>query len=110
MVKSAQRREAVAHLKSAHQMCERRACRVAGVDRALVRYQVTKGDDADLRARLEALAHERRRFGYYRQIHVLPRREGWLVNKKRLSRGAADGEKTRRTQARLGSAGADEGA
>ncbi len=48
MVKSAQRREAVAHLKSAHQMCERRACRVAGVDRALVRYQVTKGDDADL--------------------------------------------------------------
>ena len=59
MVKSAQGREAVAHLKSAHRMCERRACRVAGVDRALGRYQVTKGDDADLRARLKALAHER---------------------------------------------------
>jgi putative transposase len=81
MVTPAQRREAVAHLKSAHQMSERRACRVAGVDRALVRYQVSKGDDADLRARLKELAHERRRFGY-RRIHVLLRREGWLVNKK----------------------------
>jgi putative transposase len=85
MVTPAQRREAVAHLKSAHQMSERRACRVAGVDRALVRYQATKGDDADLRARLKALAHERRRFGY-RRIHVLLRREGWLVNKKRVHR------------------------
>jgi putative transposase len=85
MVTPAQRREAVAHLKSAHQMSERRACRVAGVDRALVRYQVSKGDDADLRARLKELAHERRRFGY-RRIHVLLRREGWLVNKKRVHR------------------------
>jgi putative transposase len=32
---------------------------------------------------LKALAHERRRFGYR---HVLLRREGWLVNKKRVHR------------------------
>jgi putative transposase len=83
MVTPAQRREVVAHLKSAHQISERRACRVAGVDRALVRYQATMGDDANLRARLKALAHERRRFGC-RRIHVLLRREGWLVNKKRV--------------------------
>lgn len=50
-----------------------------------MRYQATKGDNADLRARLKALAHERRRFGY-RRIHVLLRREGWLVNKKRVHR------------------------
>jgi putative transposase len=85
MVTPAQRREAVAHLKLAHQMSERRACRVTGVDRALVRCQATKGDDADLRARLKALAFERRRFGY-RRLHVLLRREGWAVNKTRVQR------------------------
>lgn len=85
MVTPAQRREAVAHLQSAHQMSERRACRIAGVERALVRYRAIKGDDGELRARLRALAHERRRFGY-RRLHVLLRREGWAVNKKRVQR------------------------
>lgn len=66
-------------------MNERRACRVVDVDRALVRYSVTKGDDADLRARLKTLAHERRCFGY-RRIHVLLRRGRWLVNKKQVHR------------------------
>ncbi len=85
MVTPAQRREAVAHLQSAHQMSERRACRIAGVERALVRYRAIKGDDGELTARLRALAHERRRFGY-RRLHVLLRREGWAVNKKRVQR------------------------
>jgi putative transposase len=85
MVTPAQRREAVAHLKSAHPMSERRACRIAGVDRALVHDQASKGDEAELRARLKALAHERRRFGY-RRLHVLLRREGWVVNRKRVQR------------------------
>ena len=85
MVKPAHRREAVAHLVMAHQMSERRACQVADVDRALVRYRARKPDDAALRARLKDLAHERRRFGY-RRLHVLLRREGWAVNKKRVQR------------------------
>lgn len=85
MVTPAQRREAVAHLKSAHQMSERRACKIAGVDRALVRYHAKQPSDAPLRDRLKALAHERRRFGY-RRLHVLLRREGWAVNKKRVQR------------------------
>lgn len=66
-------------------MSERRACRVAGVDRALVRYRSRRPDDAALRARLKALAHERRRFGY-RRLHVLLRRVGWAVNRKRVQR------------------------
>jgi putative transposase len=85
MVTSAQRREAVAHLMAARQMSERRACRVAGVERALVRYRSRRPDDAALRARLRALAHERRRFGY-RRLHILLRREGWTVNRKRVQR------------------------
>jgi putative transposase len=85
MVTPAQRREAVAHLIAARQMSERRACRVVGVERALVRYRSRRPDDAELRARLRALAHERRRFGY-RRLHVLLRREGWTVNRKRVQR------------------------
>jgi transposase len=41
--------------------------------------------DTELRERLRALAHERRRFGY-RRLHVLLRREGFIVNHKRLFR------------------------
>ena len=38
-----------------------------------------------MRERLRALARERRRFGY-RRLHVLLRREGFIVNHKRLFR------------------------
>src|SRR5690606_41985365 len=66
-------------------MSERRACRVLGVDRTSVRYQATRPDDGALRDRLKALALERRRFGY-RRLHVLLRREGHAVNRKRIQR------------------------
>ena len=69
MVTPAAHREAVAHLRSVHEMSERRACRVLGVDRASVRYQATRPDDGALRDRLKALAQERRRFGYLFKIH-----------------------------------------
>ena len=85
MVTPAARREAAAHLRSAHEMSERRACRVVGTDRSCVRYRARRPDDAGLRARLRALAAERRRFGY-RRLYVLLRREGHLVNKKRVQR------------------------
>ena len=78
-------REAAAHLQSAYEMSERRACRVLGVDRTSVRYQATRPDDGDLRDRLKALAQERRRFGY-RRLHVMLRRGGHAVNKKRVQR------------------------
>ena len=41
--------------------------------------------DEVLRERLKALAQERRRFGY-RRLHVLLRREGHAINKKRVQR------------------------
>ena len=78
-------REAAAQLQSAHGMSERRACRVLGVDSTSVRYQATRPPDAELRERLKALAAERRRFGY-RRLHVLLRREGHVVNRKRVQR------------------------
>ncbi|MGC1983662.1 MAG: IS3 family transposase [Pseudolabrys sp.] len=85
MVTPAAKREAVAHLRSALDMSERRACRTIGCVRMTVRYRCHRPDDAELRARLRSLAHVRRRFGY-RRLHVLLRREGFMVNHKRLFR------------------------
>src|SRR6185312_11715569 len=80
-----QAEEAVAHLRSAFDMSERRACRTINCVRMTMRYRSRRPDDAELRQRLRALAHERRRFGY-RRLHVLLRREGFTVNHKRLFR------------------------
>lgn len=85
MVTPAVRREAVAILVNEHEMSERRACSVIGADRASVRYRSRRPDDADLRERLRELAGERRRFGY-RRLNVLLRREGIIVNRKKVQR------------------------
>ena len=85
MVTPAAKREAVAHLGSAFDMSERRACRVTGCVRMTVRYRSRRPDDAELRVRLLALAHVRRRFGY-RRLLIFLRREGFAVNHKRLFR------------------------
>jgi putative transposase len=85
MVTPAAKREAVAHVCSAFEMSERRACRIIGCVRMTVRHRSRRSNDAQLRERLRALAHERRRFGY-RRLHVLLRREGFIVNHKRLFR------------------------
>ena len=85
MVTPAVKREAVAHLKTNHEMSERRACRVIGCQRMTVRYRSRRPDDPALRERLRALARERRRFGY-RRLLIFLRREGFIVNHKRLFR------------------------
>ncbi|NSY46316.1 IS3 family transposase [Agrobacterium tumefaciens] len=85
VVTPAARRKAVTHLMDHHQMSERRACKAIGYCRMTIRYETRRSDDHDLRERMKALAHERRRFGY-RRLHVLLRREGHLVNHKRLFR------------------------
>ena len=75
MVAPAVKREAVAHLRSLLGLSERRACRIAGADRKMVRYQAQRAPDTELRGRLRELANDRRRFGY-RRLFVLLRREG----------------------------------
>jgi putative transposase len=85
MVTPAARREAVALLCEKLEVSERRACTMVGVCRMTVRYRSRRPDDGRLRERMKALAHERRRFGY-RRLHILLRREGYVVNHKRLFR------------------------
>ena len=85
MVTPAARREAVAHLQAAYGVSERRACAALGADRTSVRYRSSRPDDAVARARLRELAAIRRRFGY-RRLHILLRREGIVMNHKKLRR------------------------
>jgi putative transposase len=85
MVTPAAKRQAAAHLCVAYEVSQRRACTVIGADRASVRYRSLRPDDAVLRARLRELAAERRRFGY-RRLHILMRREGHIMNHKKLRR------------------------
>lgn len=73
------RRRVVQEVCAAHIASERRAVRWTGFPRATVR----RPEEALLRERIRAHATERPRWGY-RRIHILLRREGWRVNRKRV--------------------------
>jgi putative transposase len=49
-------------------------------------YHHRRPDDAVLRNRLKELASERRRFGYRRRLNQMLKREGTLVNLKKVRR------------------------
>ena len=64
---------------------QRRACSLLSIAPKMFRYLSRRGGDAAARTRLRALAAERRRFGY-RRLHLLLRREGIMLNHKKLFR------------------------
>lgn len=78
------RREVVKLFKS-RGYSERRACALAGLQRSTCQYASVRVDDVELVERLRHFAAERPRFGY-RRLHVLLRREGRGINKKRVYR------------------------
>lgn len=65
-----------------HSIGVRRACGLLRLNRASWYYRHHRREDTALRRRLREWAQARPRFGYLR-LHVLLRREGWRVNKKR---------------------------
>lgn len=70
-------------------MSQRRACRLVGAHRRIMRYQRRpRSDESQVRERLRALAAERPRWGY-RRLHVLLQRElgqSDRINHKRVQR------------------------
>jgi len=50
-----------------------------------MRYRSRRDDDGAVREKLRELAHQRRRFGY-RRLHVLLRRDGITINRKKTQR------------------------
>ena len=106
MVGPAAKREAVADLRSAFQMSERRACSVIAVDRTTIRYRSCRPPDTELRGRLRDLANARRRFGY-RRLFVLLRQEGEASGINRIYRlYREEGLTVRRRRARRRAVGA----
>ena len=72
-------------MMTAHGLGVTRACGLIGMSRSLYRYKAKRPDDEALKARLTALAAQKRRYGY-RRLHVLLCREGWVINWKRTYR------------------------
>lgn len=64
---------------------QRRACTLVAANRATVQYQARARTDDGLAARLAALAQRHPRYAY-RRVWALLRREGWMVNRKRVHR------------------------
>ena len=63
-----------------HDISQRRACRLVGVDPKTVRRDHPP-DNPEVREEMKAIASKRRRFGY-RRIGVLLERKGMIMNHK----------------------------
>lgn len=84
-LRPARRRELAQWFHGTFQVSCGRACRLAQFGRASWYRQSRAKDQSTLRLRIRDLAHARPRCGYLR-IWVWLRREGWLVNRKRVRR------------------------
>ena len=84
-MRPARKRQLVDEVRTVWQVSIRRACRALPVDRSSYHYRSKRSGQAVLMKRIKEIAETRVRYGY-RRIHVLLRREGWLVNAKRVCR------------------------
>ena len=84
-MKPARKRQMVDEVRAVWQVSIRRACQALPVDRSTYHYRSKRAGQAVLMKRIKEIAETRVRYGY-RRIHVLLRREGWLVNPKRVCR------------------------
>ncbi len=75
----------VDYLRAGYEVSTRQACQVIQLARRSYYYQSTADPQTTLRIRLRDLAETRINYGY-RRLHVLLRREGWVINKKRVYR------------------------
>jgi len=79
-----QKREAAEYLLAAYRIGVRRGCRLMMQSRTVYHYRSCR-DDRALTQRIREIAETRIRYGVQR-IHILLRREGWLVNHKKTHR------------------------
>ena len=85
MVAPAQKKEVAGYLQEQHGLSGRRAAGLVQSAPKVLRYRSKRLDDAFVRTRLCELAGQRPRFGY-RRLHVLLRREGLAINRKKTYR------------------------
>lgn len=77
-MRPARRRLLVDEVRADWSVSIRRACATFRIDTSLYHYKSKRGEQADLKARIREIAQTRVRYGY-RRVHVLLRREGWVV-------------------------------
>jgi putative transposase len=86
VVSPGQQRAAANYLRERYGASERRACRVMGRARSVVRYRSRRsGAEPALNREIKRLARRHPRYGY-RRVHALLIRGGWSVNLKRVRR------------------------
>lgn len=86
MVGPTAKRRAVGFLATYESCSQRRACQLIGFSRGTFRREPLKpGQDQRLRERLHTLATAHPRYGY-RRMHIMLKREGFRVNRKRVQR------------------------
>jgi putative transposase len=86
MVSPSARRKGVDHLVTNRHYSQRRACRLVGLSRSSARYVPKRApDEAVLAAAIHDQAQARPSYGY-RRVTVMLKREGWIVNHKRVHR------------------------
>jgi len=85
MVTPAARKKAAGYVVEKLGLSQRRACRVLGVSRSVVRYRSCRANDERVRHRLKHLAQQYPRYGYP-TLHSLLKSEGLVTNRKRTYR------------------------
>jgi len=63
----------------------RKACGAIRFDTSTYHYKSRQTDQAAVERRIKEIAETRVRYGY-RRVHVLLRREGWVINMKKTRR------------------------
>jgi putative transposase len=85
MARPAVRRQAVAYVVDRYQLSTRRACKIVKEHPSGCYYRSCEDPKAALRGRMRELAQIRIRYGY-RRLHVLLKREGWVLGKQQTYR------------------------
>jgi len=84
-MKPGRKRKLVDEVRSEWQVSIRRACEALEFDRSTYHYRSRRSGQAGIEQRIREICHVRVRYGY-RRVHILLRREGWVVNQKKTRR------------------------
>ena len=83
MVTPASKRRAASVMIEEFRKSQTRSCTLVGLGRSTWRYKSRRPADEEIRAKLRELAQKRTRFGY-RRLAIFLRREGHVVNHKKV--------------------------
>lgn len=83
---TAERREAVGHLRAEHLLSERQACGAVRLSRSVYRYRGSPRDDSEVQFELSRLALEHPEYGFLKLYQKIRRRCGRRWNHKRVYR------------------------